>query len=92
MTKHTPGPWRADVGCYTVRADALPLSAATGLDSGAVAVAVQSIHDARLIAAAPELLAALEGVESHNAALKPEYKLSESLMRQVRAAIAKATE
>jgi len=43
-----------------------------------------------LIAAAPEMLAALEGVIHHNDALKEKYKLSPSLIRQVEAAISKA--
>ena len=62
MTQHTKGPWRVDQGCYAVRADALPLSAKTGLDSGVVCVAVHSPADARLIAAAPEMYAALKAL------------------------------
>ena len=55
MSQHTRGPWRVDPECYAVRADVLPLSAKTGLDSGVVCVAVCSPEDARLIAAAPEM-------------------------------------
>jgi hypothetical protein len=43
-----------------------------------------------IIASAPELLEALEGVIHHDNALKPQWKLPESLVRQVKAAIAKA--
>ena len=59
---HTPGPWIADrpgttgTGYYDV-------TASLGAQAGIVRVAkCNSAHDARLIASAPDLLAALEGL------------------------------
>jgi hypothetical protein len=82
-TTHTPGPWYATD---------------TGSDQGLII----SEHDGRniavtydvenmlLVAAAPELLAALEGVIHHNDALSEVHKLSPSLIAHVSRAIAKA--
>lgn len=44
-----------------------------------------------LIVAAPDMLKALQGVVHHNSGLKDEYRISPALMRQVEAAIEKAT-
>jgi len=46
--------------------------------------------NARLIAAAPDLLEACKGVLHHNSAVKAEYQLPQSLIRQIQSAIAKA--
>lgn len=87
---HTPGPWRIGTpgpnGCYT-----------TGTERGLmVAMVAHSIHmpdqkaqaegDARLIAAAPELLAALQTLVA-NGGIGPE-----SMFHDARDAIKKATE
>ena len=96
--KSTPGPWRVDQGCYAVRADALPLSAKTGLDSGVVCTAVHSPADARLIAKAPEMYLDLvilcEHIESWRLVINgPEYaSVREDMRREiatVRALLAK---
>ena len=61
QTKHTPGPWRVKfdeigfVDIYRAHDDT-----AGSLNNYAVAESVQSDGDARLIAASPDLLAALE--------------------------------
>lgn len=94
---HTKGPWKVDKGCFTVRAECLPVVAATGLDHGVVCVAVESTSDAQLIAAAPELLAALRHCE-RALEFQAEYFPEESAARQAskewaaeaRAAISKA--
>lgn len=82
MSGHTPGPWEITEECgeeywigethYLVGPD----------------VVVRSIEDARLIAAAPELLDALKRVDDTFMPLWPEEVEAISL---VRAAIAKAT-
>lgn len=50
-----------------------------------------SKHDAPLLVASPDMLAALEGIVSHNNSLTQQYKLSRSLMGQIERAIDKAT-
>lgn len=86
----TPGPW--------IVQDSTSVFGPVDITAGETCVAVAQAEpgrmeaeaNARLIAAAPELLAALTGVKHHNAALKDAYKLSDSLMRQIETAIAKA--
>lgn len=67
-TKHTPGPWRTDnnIGRKSelgVVADAAPCVIATMCN--AKAWPVEAKANARLIAAAPDLLAALEKLIDH---------------------------
>ena len=81
---HTPGPWTwagvtqcaTGLGFYSVGPDYDPNGSICRLDN-------QPAGNARLIAAAPELLAALLSV--------PLSGLSDGVAAQVRAAIAKAT-
>ncbi len=61
-TKWTPGPWAVEPGCYTIRAINQPLRAETGLAPPAVAVVIFNQDDARLIAAAPQLVEALQKI------------------------------
>lgn len=58
MVKHTPGPWDYDMGDFSIYAlnDGTPIAAIDNEQHGNEA-------DAQLIAAAPELLAALEYAE-----------------------------
>jgi hypothetical protein len=87
MSKHTPGPWYAEKVCavsgwvdITAMQDGrptLPFAACKHFDQKA---------NARLIAAAPDLLEALSVV-----LLECEEKLMEATQRKARAAIAKAT-
>jgi hypothetical protein len=102
--KHTPGPWEAHFEeAYFV----------TGPDLGRVAMMMnikgarglggrrsgdESAANARLIAAAPDLLAALEGLEKEFRRIYPIYYSSEpwchetnAPLKVARAAIAKAT-
>ena len=71
---------------HAVRADALPLSAKTGLDSGVVCVAVHSPADARLIAKAPEMLSLLKDmVTGYGHLMGCERVYCSPLCRQTRA-------
>jgi hypothetical protein len=70
-TKHTPGPWDlvqvGDIGGHYAPATSEGLSILTATHEGEVAFgAVYELADARLIAAAPEMLAALKFIASHD--------------------------
>jgi hypothetical protein len=74
MNKHTPGPWqlarfnpeRATVEVETVaRGDELPDQGCFIALVGAYGAGIEDAPEARLIAAAPDLLAALEAVPPH---------------------------
>lgn len=90
-TKHTPGPWEAiiikpskrdQVGTAMVRAGgSLAIECSHSGDTFA-----ESAANARLIAAAPEMLAALKIVSNYNISPSP----SPGVLRLVDAAIAKA--
>lgn len=88
--KHTPGPWTAVIyrGTYDQ-----PLITAKDGWIGRLNSFPERQHEAnaKLIAAAPEMLKALQGVVHHNDNLKQIYKTSESLMDQINQAIKKAT-
>ena len=82
MSKHTPGPWTIEeselMGRDVVSAGSMAL----------ICTQVYSPDDARLIAAAPELLAALDALLNYNSL--GSYDRA-SVRQQARAAIAKAT-
>lgn len=84
MTQHTPGPWGI---CNNATPDRKPTEWVIGPMRGRnIVTTVQSNgHDARLIAAAPELLEACEA--SHNA--KTQADLDRAVI-MIEAAIAKA--
>lgn len=79
--KWTPGPWTYHAGATSYRIVGNRLK---------VAAEVFTSHDARLIAAAPMMVEVLQGVIHHNEATKEQYKLPESLVRHVKAALAAA--
>lgn len=83
MSKHTPGTWRGykDQGVYVGEGFDHPIFE-TGC--GCCTETTLTEADARLLAAAPDLLEALEGVMYWDNG-KPEWEIA-------RAAIAKATE
>ena len=100
-TKHTPGPWSysdhaspriTNVECDIARVEALPGSENHSEVRGEV------IANARLIAAAPDLLAALRDAEATIAVLQPHNRYPDGSIKQgpsellvrIRAAIAKA--
>jgi hypothetical protein len=69
MSKHTPGPWAVYelLDGYDIRAPEAECYIATASDPEAVWGAIGREEDACLIAAAPELLEALElALDSHN--------------------------
>ena len=74
--KHTPGPWKATRNNMRVRSIDAPVCRLWMLRSG------QGVANARLIAAAPELLEALKAATS--------FPLSDSWVPAALAAIAKA--
>lgn len=100
-TKHTPGPWKAVVDghiAFVRTADDTADLAHTGLASRQVDTA-----NARLIAAAPELLEALNGLLAHSESVNRAFFVDgtakamraamtgqKDLLNQARAAIAKA--
>lgn len=106
MTKHTPGPWIADIDAHY--ADGLPLTILSATSGDGIAgVAGHAAPDgddggatdktyanARLIAAAPELLDALAlalpyvEMAEHDAAYSPGTVAR--MVKTIRAAIAKA--
>ncbi len=71
-------------------AEALEIFIKSGSANGDEPLRYECISLVKVFAAAPDLLAALEGVLHHDDGLKDQYKISPSLIRQVRAAIAKA--
>lgn len=89
MSKHTPGPWKADLENYPImvrsESETWPLVDELGDEEGCAGVFVANTGDhkanARLIAAAPDLL------EACKAALSDDQPYIE----KCRAAIAKAT-
>lgn len=93
MSAHTPGPWKVN-RCLTKYADIFEWSIAQtfkhegephlyGIVSG-----IDSEHDARLMASAPDLLAACEAAEAN---LAPIYSSDHHVMKLLRAAIGRAT-
>ena len=79
-TQHTPGPWTVDASLCTVH----HLMFQEPLDNRNKIAVVTSEADARLIAAAPELLEALKG-------LLQETGINGTYAAKANAAIAKAT-
>lgn len=94
-TEHTKGPWNTNTDGWVIGPNGETIvshHSMTYLDDTAMA-------DARLIASAPELLAALEsilslakaGVIHRNETGKPQWSLTGELQTIARAAIARAT-
>ena len=77
-TEHTPGPWHVDYTQGIVTKDGVPIAYVYNDYSDT------PLPDARLIAAAPDLLAVLKAIEGCN------VWLPFGLLAQTRAAIAKA--
>lgn len=87
---HTPGPWRTAV-CPS---DRTPLVKAGTLTVCSMAEGDENEHlaDQRLIAAAPDLLAACESVRNWSEQGGEDLNQIEAAMGLIRAAIAKATQ
>jgi hypothetical protein len=99
MTKHTPGPWKAEIDEQVPERGAVYVEGPQGWLNQAVADCgfndVETDEaNARLIAAAPELLEALQSLvascEKHLAFRKPTNPVTRDRMAAARAAIAKA--
>lgn len=93
MSKHTPGPWWKDGRIVRPANEAHPRRAAIAacaLSHGIGEAAVEDDANARLIAAAPELLEALLGL-LHEDGGSLAYSKSNPACVAARAAIAKAT-
>lgn len=76
MSKHTPGPWRVDTHCNVMHKDAM-------VAFPCISGGLNQEANARLIAAAPDLLEALEDIAA--------YYPNSWAEDVARAAIAKAT-
>jgi len=83
MSKHTPGPWTIE------ESELMGRDIVSAGNMALICTQVYSPDDARLIAAAPELLAALQAVAEQTR--HPDYDWPVCLSREVSAAIAKAT-
>ena len=96
--KHTPGPWEADFETYPImvrsQSETWPLVDELGNEEGRAGVFIANTGDnkanARLIAAAPELLEALKQIVNVWDT-NPDVITYAELTRSARAAIAKAT-
>jgi len=86
MSKHTPGPWRVGGNSWFV--NQIPIEPAIGCAYGA---GYEVKANARLIAAAPELLEALQILAEHDFGVNGWTPLLESAAIKARAAIRKAT-
>lgn len=90
--QHTPGPWTLDDrGCKFIvhkTGDGYITRDICRMDGSTMAAFAQEAN-ARLIAAAPELLAALQLYLAH--APEPECAIGRHVQQKARAAIAKAT-
>lgn len=106
-TKHTPGPWREVVNCADYEAFPTLIYAGSSfvaqVATDQLTVESRDEANARLIAAAPDLLTTIEGLLAHcagtNAAfygsgkskdLRAAFTGQKELMQAARAAIAKA--
>jgi hypothetical protein len=96
--KHTPGPWtfhQNGDGSYSILGKKISEKEyqwIVGFIQNGEFWTEEQLANAKLIAAAPEMLKALQGVISHDDALVERYKISPSLIFQVENAIKKATE
>lgn len=94
-TKHTPGPWHADpTKSFYVFAHG-SLAEQAGVENGPFVCNASTQANARLIAAAPDLLAALQNARNVLAGLAcgdlRTVNADSPALAQARAAIAKAT-
>ena len=94
---HTPGPWTvANFNEQTFTVDVETVERGNDVPEKGYLIARAycgpdgSSPDAALIAAAPDMLSMLEAVIRHDEALKPEFRLSSSLIRHIQTTIDKA--
>lgn len=97
MSKHTPGPWRHSY--KTARTNNIGVYDKSGVLIASIDTSIFASHltvsrreqDARLVAAAPELLAALVSVTDEMSRLPASLGYEYTHLRDARAAIARAT-
>lgn len=80
---HTPGPWSIQPSSNPKNGTAWRDIVSTGCEFSPSYVGEALERDAHLITAAPDMLKIIKGVLSHNEALKDQYKLPQSLIREV---------
>jgi hypothetical protein len=85
--QHTQGPWYAHTTFISGETDNIAIAQCSY--RGEVDLD-EAMANAQLIAAAPDMLEALEGVLHHNDGVKEAHKLPNSLIREIVAALAKA--
>lgn len=93
VEQHTPGPWHLEEmetrkRQYRIRCD---LGKATGGRGMIVVERIELDHDARLIAAAPDLLAVAAELEDHLRRGAPDGPEGPAIRARLKAALAKAT-
>lgn len=93
-TNWTPGPWRiCDMPCDVLAADGLPVASTSYPHTATPRDQRQRMRDARLIAAAPDLYAALRTISDWDTAAAPNEPGGMSILDAIdiaRAALAKA--
>jgi len=95
--KHTPGPWHVDTDALNVSVRDADACTIARVEPRAVGAAPSQADAARLIAAAPELLAALQAAENMLETIRAERYLDnaawdaiDATVDAIRAALAKA--
>lgn len=96
---HTPGPWTVLNHAHPLivrgedarSSQSIAYGAAETTQLMQTGMSVEEVRaNAHLIAAAPDMLSMLEAVIRHDEALKPEFRLSSSLIRHIQNTINKA--
>jgi len=90
MAKHTPGPWEVEMPGPRDQIQAIAVYGPAEDGRTEIAWDVKREANARLIAAAPDLLEALKAVEEFEAPTADLRSGGETILRTIRAAIAKA--
>lgn len=84
MSAHTPGPWRVTAGRIIVQDAGVIIGSAAGHpNSGFYPTEEEGVANARLIAAAPDLLAVLQKIR--------DYHVNHHVLFEIDAVIARAT-
>lgn len=92
QTKHTPGPWHIGVRTFHAGRDVYgPKGEPVAVADDAITATPEAEANARLIAAAPELLAALRHLLEDAVALNMGESDRSGVLAEARAAIDKAT-
>lgn len=99
MTQHTPGPWTVLNHAHPLivrgedarNSQSIAYGAAETTQLMQTGMSVEEVMaNAHLIAAAPDMLAMLEAVIQYDKTLKPDFKMSGSLILRIQTTINKA--